>query len=322
MNTSTEQANPETQTSGSETSTSTEGQTQTDKTSSPDGAGGEGGGEGASKPDAPWQDGLPDDLKTNPLFRGYKTPEEAMKAHAHLYKQRGVPAERLLTVPDKSQADAPDDWAPLHKALGVPEDPKDYDIKLAPEAAADAAGLETVLRELGGKAKFQPGQMAAVIETLNELGAKASEAEAQEKAAETQTVNAALKTEWGGAFDGNKRAIGKLMRDALGGEIDEAAIADLEKTVGSNLTLSRILAHAAAERGEPETPEGGGRTGGGGGQQLTPAAAQAAVNALYADAEKMRALNDRKHPQHAAVLNERRDLLAMARGERRPDQAS
>lgn len=321
MNTNTDPAAPETQTSGSETKSSTEAQTQTDKTSTPDGSGGGADTEGAGKPDAPWQDALPDDLKTNPLFRGYKTPEEAMKAHAHLYKQRGVPAERLLTVPDKSQADAPDDWAPLHKALGVPDDPKDYDIKLAPEAAADAAGLETVLRELGGKAKFQPGQMAAVIETLNELGAKASEAEAAEKAAETQTVNAALKTEWGAAFEGNKRAIGKLMRDALGGEIDEAALADLEKTVGANLTLSRILAHAAAERGEPETPEGGGRAAGGR-QQPTPAAARAAVNALYADAEKMKALNDRKHPQHAAVLNERRDLLAMARGEKRPDQPS
>ena len=190
--------------------------------------------------DAPWQDALPDDLKTNPLFRNYKTPDDAMKAHANLYKARGVPAERLLTVPDKPQDQAPDDWAPIHKALGVPDDPKDYQIELAPEAAADTPELAEILRELGGKAKFQPSQMTAVIETLNELGQKAAQAEAEALDAETRTVTETLNKEWGAAAEGNRRAIGKLIRDALGGQIDEAAQADLESKLGSNLTLSRV----------------------------------------------------------------------------------
>jgi hypothetical protein len=71
-----------------------------------------------------------------------------MKAHLNLYKQRGVPAEKLLTIPDKPQDQAPDDWAPIHKALGVPDDPKDYKIELAPEAAADTPELANILREL------------------------------------------------------------------------------------------------------------------------------------------------------------------------------
>ncbi|WP_436355669.1 hypothetical protein [Brevundimonas sp. CEF1] len=200
----------------------------------------------------------------------------------------------------------------------MPEDPKDYQITLAPEAAADAPALEGVLRELGGKAKFQPAQMAAVIETLNTLGQQAEAAEIAEREAETKTVTDTLNKEWGAAAEGNRRAIGKLMRDALGGQIDEAAQADLERTVGANLTLSRILAHAIGKMAEPEGPEGGSAAVGG--KQLTPAAAQAAINAFHADQGKMAALNDKKHPQHGAVLQERAGLLAQARGEKRPDQ--
>nr|WP_313428978.1 hypothetical protein [Brevundimonas diminuta] len=276
--------------------------------------------DGAAAPDAPWQDALPDDLKTNPLFRNYKSPEEAMKAHANLYKQRGIPAERLLTVPEKPQDQAPDDWAPIHKALGVPDDPKDYQIELAPEAAADTPELAEILRELGGKAKFQPSQMAAVIETLNALGQKAAQAEAEALDAETRTVTETLNKEWGAAAEGNRRAIGKLIRDALGGQIDEDAQADLQTKLGSNLTLSRVLAHAIGKMAEPQAPEGAGAATTT--RQLTPAAAQAALNAFHGNAEKMAALNSKNHPQHGAVLEERRQLLAQARGEKRPDQPS
>lgn len=243
-----------------------------------------------------------------------------MKAHANLYKQRGIPAERLLTVPEKPQDQAPDDWAPIHKALGVPDDPKDYQIELAPEAAADTPELANILRELGGKAKFQPSQMAAVIETLNTLGQKAAQAEAEALDAETRTVTETLNKEWGAAAEGNRRAIGKLIRDALGGQIDEAAQADLQTKLGSNLTLSRVLAHAIGKMAEPQAPEGAGaatQT-----RQLTPTAAQAALNTLYADKDKMAAMNDKRHPQHNAVLEERRHLLAQARGEKRPDQVA
>lgn len=278
------------------------------------------GGAPAAGSDTPWQDGLPDELKTNPLFRAYKTPEDAMKAHLNLYKQRGVPAERLLTIPEKTPDQAPDDWAPIHKALGVPDDPKDYQIQLAPEAAADGPELEGVLRELGAKAKLTPQAMGVVIETLNDLGKKAAEAETAAKAAETTATTDALKKEWGAAFEPNKRAIGKLIVDAMGGTLDQAAQADLENALASNLTLSKVLGYAVSKMAEPETPEGG-RAADVGGKPMTPGAATAGLSSFYADKEKMAALNDKNHPQHKAVLGERAQLLAYQRGDgARPDQ--
>lgn len=272
----------------------------------------------APSPEAPWQDSLEGDLATNPLFRAYKTPSDLAKAHAHLTALKGATAAELLKIPSKPQDQAPDDWAPIHKALGVPDDPKDYQIELSPEAAADTPELANILRELGGKAKFQPAQMNAVIETLNALGKKAAEAEAAALAAQTREVNDALTKEWGAATEANKRGIGKLIRDALGGRIDEAAMADLETSLGSNLTVARVMAHAVGKMAEPEAPEGAGAETGGA-KAMTPTEAGAALNHFYADREKMTALNSKGHPQHAAVLKERAQLLAWQSGGKRPD---
>ena len=313
MNTATETSTTQTQQSGSETQTttagqstqtagSTSGQTATDQTASTTTT--------TTTTETPWQDSLPDGLKTDPLFRLYKSPEEAMKAHAALYKVRGIPAERLLTVPDKPADQSPDDWAPIHKALGVPDDPKDYKIELAPEAADDAAGLSDILRDLGGKAKLQPAQMDAIIGTLNELGKQAVEQEQAQLKAGGEAITAELKKEWGAAYEGNRRAIGKLLRDGAGGQLDEAALVGLETQLGNNKLLLNVLAYAVSKMAEPEAPEGSTATK----AALTPAGATAALNAFNANPEKVNAMRDKNHPQHAAVLQERASLLAQQRG--------
>lgn len=280
-----------------------------------------GTGQAATGADAPWQDSLPDGLKTDPLFRTYKDVGALAQAHAHLTKLKGATAAELLKIPAKPQDQAPEDWAPIHKALGVPDDPKDYKIEIAAEAAADTPELEKVLRELGGKARFQPAQMAAVIETLNGLAKTAAEADVKALETESAAVKAELDKEWGAAAEGNRRAIGKLIRDALGGQIDDAAQADLETKLGANATISRVLAFAVGKMAEPGAPEGGGGQALNAGGVLTPSAATAALNALMADKEKMTALRDGRHPQHKAVLEERRQLLAWQGGQaHRPDQ--
>lgn len=310
MTTATETTTTETQTSGSDTTTQT---TTAQDTTTQGSTSAQTGGDTTTTTtttDAPWQDSLPDGLKTDPLFRLYKTQDEAMKAHAALYKARGVPAERLLTVPDKPADQSPDDWAPIHKALGVPDDPKDYKIDLAPEAADDAAGLSDILRELGGKAKLQPAQMDAIIGTLNELGKKSVEAEQAQLKADGEAVTADLKKEWGAAYDGNRRAIGKLLRDGAGGQLDDASLAALETQLGNNKLLLNVLAYAVGKMAEPEAPEGTTVTKG----ALTPAGATAALADFNANPDKVAALRDKNHPQHGAVLQERSALLAQQRG--------
>ena len=124
---------------------------------------------------------------------------------------------------------------------------------------ADAAQTEAAA---GGAPALLPAPVAtAAVETA-------------QLAAQTKEVSDTLTKEWGAAAEGNKRAIGKLIRDALGGQVDEAAMLDLETSLGSNLTLSRVFAHAVGKMAEPEAPEGAGRESGGA-KQMTPAAATA-----------------------------------------------
>lgn len=268
--------------------------------------------------DTPWQDKLPKALAEDPLFRGYKSVDDLAQAHQHLTKLKGAPANELLRIPSKPLEQAPEDWKPIFAAIGVPADVKDYKIELAAEAATDAPALEGVLRELGGKANLNQAGMNAVVETLNTLGKTAAEADAAALAASTKETTETLTKEWGAAAEGNKRAIGKLIRDAMGGQIDDQAAADLETSLASNLTLSRVLAHAIGKMAEPETPGGQGAATGAT-TQMTPAAAKAALSAKYADKDWSAALNTRSHPQHAAVMAERDMLLAQQRGEKRPD---
>lgn len=269
--------------------------------------------------DTPWQDNLAGDLKTNPLFRDYKSVDELAKAHDNLVKLKGAKPSELLKIPAKTRDQDPEAWKAFDAVRGVPADPKDYKIELAPEAAADTPQLAETLRDLGAKASLDPHQMNVVIETLNRLGTEAAAAEVKALDAETEETTAALKKEWGAQFEGNQRGIGKLIREALGGEVDEAAMADLQTKIGSNLTVSRVLAHALGKMAEPENPEGEAQRAAAT-RQMTPTQATAALNAFQADPEKMKALNTRGHPQHAAALEERRQLLAWQSGEKRIDQ--
>lgn len=321
MSTDTATATTETPGSASETGTTTDQQTSTQPAATS--AAASSTTEGAAAADTPWQDSLAEGLRENPLFRNFKTVDELARAHDHLTKLKGAPANQLLKLPAKGPTEAPDDWAPVLKAMGVPETGEGYKIELAPEAAADTPELAKVLQDLGVKGKLTQGAMNVVVETLNGLGKQAAEAEQAQLAAQTKEVSETLAKEWGAAAEGNRRAIGKLIRDALGGQVDDAALADLETSLGSNLTLSRVLAHAVGKMAEPEAPEGGGNAGAGGQRPMSPAAATAALQTFYADDGKAKALREKNHPQHKAVLAERAQLLAWQRGDQnRPDAVS
>lgn len=273
---------------------------------------------GETTTETPWQDSLPDDMKTDPHLRRYKTVPELAKAFREQVKRQGVPPERQLVIPTKPASEAPDDWKPIHAALGVPDDPSGYKIELDPAAAADAPALADKLREWGVKNNVQAAQMQGTIDLLNELGKEAEAAETAAAEAAAVETEKALKEAWGGKFDTYKREIGKTIVDAAkanGIEADDA-VAALEAEVGNNTVLARVFAHMLDRMAEPGAPEGeGGRTVSDRG--MTPAQAQSAIDALHADAEKMKALNDAKHPQHKAVLAERARLFELRRGEQK-----
>lgn len=81
-------------------------------------------GQAAPEPVQTWTDTLTDDLKEYVGAKGFKDPVSVVESYRNLEKLRGVPAERLLTLPTDAAADGAMD--PIWNKLGRPEAPDKY----------------------------------------------------------------------------------------------------------------------------------------------------------------------------------------------------
>jgi hypothetical protein len=156
------------------------------------GAAGQGQPNGSAEPAAsPWA-GLDPESSGWIQNKQFKDVGSLVKGYRELERFRGVPAERLLTLPDKE--DAPE-WADIHKRLGRPEKPEGYEIDgITPEIAQ-------MLWEAGtpkGKAQSMAKKLAEIVQAQD---AQRSEATQQE----VQLAEQSLRREWGGEYEANMR---------------------------------------------------------------------------------------------------------------------
>lgn len=263
-----------------------------------------GGGGGADGGATSWLESLPEALRGDRNLAKYESLEAFANGHINTIKRLGKDPERLIEMPAK-----PDDtagWDEFFGKLGRPAKAADYAITLGEGADdRDKAFLEG-FRETAHKAGLSQTQMAAAVGYVNQVTVQAAEAataEADKRAAETQT---ALKAEWGDKFDLYQKGIGKLIEDLGGAEAFGALEAD---GFGDSLPLMRILAKMTDKLAEGGLPGGGdkGVTG-----AKTPYQAQAEISALHADPVKRKALEDKNDPLHKVVLAERDGLLKLA----------
>lgn len=271
--------------------------------------GAEAAGAGESGGDKPWYEaaGLPEDLLKSSLVLRSKTLVDALTAGNAAEKRLGVPANEMIRLPTK-----PDDVEGLkavYKALGAPDTPEGYKIDLKDATDADKAVVGDFAKFMHEKGPFPPAALAAAAEfwhgkVIEQAAAEQAEAEAAQKASE-----AALRQEWGGAYDQRKMEIGKLLTD-LGGEALAKEL-NADAVLGNSPELAKMLAKIVDLRAE-SGPTQDGQNADVGKRQLTPGQARVNLAALEGDAEKMEALMDKTHRLHASVLAERNALLAAA----------
>lgn len=272
-----------------------------------------GGGEGQDN--LPWFSPLPDDLKSQMAVTRHASLTDFANAAVALEKRMGAPADQLLRVPTKPE-EMDGFLRDVFKRAGAPEKADGYQLSLG-EAASDddkAMGAKFAAH-MFEKTGAPPGVLQAAVDFwLGETKATA-EAEAAAQAELVKTADAALRTEWGAAYEQNKTAIGALVAE-LGGEALVKEL-DLADKMGSSPELAKFLLKVANLRAEspgtgdsqrPQVP----------GASLTPAQALEKRTALELDPVKMRALMDASDPMHAAIVNERRRYLAFESG-RNPD---
>lgn len=228
----------------------------------------------ATPPTASWTDSLAPELKGFVESRQFKDPASVVDAYRNLEKLRGVPKERLLTLPEKE--DAPE-WNDIYSRLGKPADPSEYGIKADGESKDFAEWAQKTFFD-ANMTKKQATVFAQKWDEYFKGQATAIEEKQQQQLAAQET---ALKKEWGAAFEQNTMAAKKA---AVAFGLDGEKVDALEKALGFDGVM-KLLHQIGSKVGESDFVSGK-STGGFG--VLTPAAAQQKIKELRSDQDFVR----------------------------------
>lgn len=220
-----------------------------------------------------WTTGLADDVRGIAELKGWKTADDAVRSYHNLEKMRGVPPERLLTIPDK--AEDIEGWGKVYERLGRPATQEDYPITGDKEFVSS---MQKAFHEAGLTMK----QAQAVVENYAGIMNKFQENSNKQYDTESELQHNALKEEWGSAFDERielaKRGARYLAKD---GTFDKDTLDNIERTIGFGKTAKFM-----AKIGELFREDSGAGLSGGSGKMfgMTPAAASARIKELQNDA--------------------------------------
>ena len=141
-------------------------------------------------------EGLSEENKSFVANKGFKTFDDVVTSYINLEKYQGVPADKLIRLPDENNAD---EVNAFYKKLGRPDKAEDYKFEIA--QGQDDAIAKAIAPELF-KIGLSQKQAAAIYKTLE------NEKIEQGKVAEAAAIKAEedLKTEWGSNYENNLKA--------------------------------------------------------------------------------------------------------------------
>lgn len=218
---------------------------------------------------ASWTASLPEDIRGYVELKGFKDPGTVVESYRHLEKAMGVPKERLLKLPEKS--DSPE-WNEIYTRLGKPAKAEEYLLSKAEGADPELAKWA---EETFHGANLTRQQAEAVMGKWNSLQTeKTSQQKAAAEAARTAEVEG-LKKEWGMAFE-TKMNISDRAAEKYGVSAED--MQKMASVLGPAKTL-KLMSEIGASLGEGSFVTGSGNSSG----AKTPAAAKAEINALTSD---------------------------------------
>ncbi len=246
--------------------------------------GDDGGGQGGGVPppaggDAkPWYGEVAPETKGVIEMKGWSKLDDVVQGYSNLEKLRGVPADRLLTLPaalsDKADEAAKKaheaEYGKIYDRLGRPEKPEGYKLPFKDDGKFSKEA-STWFHEAGLSAA-QAQKLAAKWEAYGEtMGATMTQ---QREAATLQQQNE-VKSKWGGAYEKNIQVASGAMK-MLG--LDEAKVNALEGALGWGGVME-LLHGIGSKIGEDKFISGDSAVKG----SMTPDEARARITALKND---------------------------------------
>lgn len=258
---------------------------------------------GGGSPDS-WTSHISDEgLRSWAETKGWQDVTSAVKSARHLESMVGAPAEEVVRIPSQMDDET---FSSVMSRLGRPESPDGYELTPAgQDADEDFMGW---FKNTAHSANLTKAQAAQMQSAYDEYVMQRQDQELQSHQANVLAEDKALQKEWGNGYDKNIRKA-QMAAQTLG--LDEDALTALEYAKGYGATLNWLTSMADA-LGEDNFVSGEGGGGQNFGTNLTPDEARAAISRLHGDPAKMKALQDNMHPEHKAVMEERKRLFAVA----------
>lgn len=183
-----------------------------------------------------WTDTLPDEAKEYVTAKGFKDPGAVIESYRNLEKLRGVPAERLLTLPGDATAEGAMD--PVWDKLGRPEAPDKYTNALG---EGFDAGVFSKVAETAHKLGLNDNQFQGLQTIMAEQAATLQEAQ-DKQAAEAFDKWKAGNTE---GFETAARVMSTVGVDEAGLESllsgDKTALYDFLSKVGARSAEGKVV---------------------------------------------------------------------------------
>lgn len=173
--------------------------------------------------------------------RGWQSPADALKAHRELESLRGVPADRLLKLPEPGDAEG---MKSVYQRLGAPASPDGYELPAPAEGQVDLTpDMKTWAHELGLSQEQAKGLAERYGAKSEELAAAEAQARVERAAAEVGE----LKKAWGPRYQENILAgqhAARIAAEKLGMDASEfeARLSNLEEKSGESRLLLQLFA--------------------------------------------------------------------------------
>lgn len=232
-------------------------------------------------PDA-WMTGFSDDDKGYVQTKGFKDPKTILDSYRNFEKLKGLPAERLLELPQSLTAP---EMSAVWEKLGAPKEAKEYTFDIPKEISDEKMGEWA--KETFHKLKVPRGMAEGFAKALVERQtARSKEEQANFEHKVLQEADA-LKKEWGQAYDQNQNIASQA---ALKFEVDKETLA----------TFGRIMGPAKAMKFFHKLGQGLGEgifvQGNGGNQNtITGEQARSEIKRLIVDTDFQRRLATKDH---------------------------